>query len=350
MLTSTTKKTGALITTLFISLFTFAQLGVDTNWHWVGGDYLTNVRSIYVPITTFPWVPTPGARMRPATWTDGNDNLWMMGGFGYDGNGHIGNMNDLWKFSMMYRTWFWIKGSSITESQGLYGTIGVSDPLNNPRSRFGSVTWTDQSGNLWMFGGEYDGSSGPSFLNDLWKFNPTTNQWTWIGGDSTFNGQPVFGTIGVPDPGNIPGARTKAVSWTDNTGNLWLFGGYGYGSMGGLSILNDLWKYDINTNQWTWMKGYQYVFGAGVYGTKGVPSALNTPGSRMGSVSWKDLAGNLWLWGGNGISETPGGILNDLWRYEPSTGNWTWIKGAKQHDQRGVYGQLLVPSDDNTPP
>ena len=39
-------------------------------------------------------------------------------------------------------------------------------------------------------------------------------------------GQPgVYGTLGTPAAGNIPGGRLDAASWTDDNGNLWLFGG-----------------------------------------------------------------------------------------------------------------------------
>ena len=40
----------------------------------------------------------------------------------------------------------------------------------------------------------------------------------------------VYGTKGVPAAANVPGARTGSISWKDSSGNLWLFGGYGYGS------------------------------------------------------------------------------------------------------------------------
>ena len=35
----------------------------------------------------------------------------------------------------------------------------------------------------------------------------------------------VYGTKGVPAAANVPGARDESISWTDSTGNLWLFGG-----------------------------------------------------------------------------------------------------------------------------
>ena len=56
----------------------------------------------------------------------------------------------------------------------------------------------------------------------------------------------TYGTKGVPDAANVPGARINSVSWTDSDGNLWLFGGYGYGSTSS-GYLNDLWRYDPDT-------------------------------------------------------------------------------------------------------
>jgi len=47
-------------------------------------------------------------------------------------------------------------------------------------------------------------------------------------------GQPgVYGSLGVASASNIPGGRVGAISWTDSSGDLWLFGGNGYDSTGG---------------------------------------------------------------------------------------------------------------------
>jgi len=65
-----------------------------------------------------------------------------------------------------------------------------------------------------------------------------SNEWTWMGGNSTdpasctvlndYCAHPgVYGTQGTPASGNIPGARRGAVGWTDASGNLWMFGGSG---------------------------------------------------------------------------------------------------------------------------
>jgi hypothetical protein len=55
----------------------------------------------------------------------------------------------------------------------------------------------------------------------------------------------VYGEKGVPNPDNFPGGRSgPAVSWMDNSGNMWLFGGSGHGagSGGGNTIhVNHKW-------------------------------------------------------------------------------------------------------------
>ena len=60
---------------------------------------------------------------------------------------------------------------------------------------------------------------------------------------------------GIAAAGNVPGERDYAVSWTDSSGNLWLFGGNNSSSVSGLTVLNDLWRYSPSTNLWTWMGG-----------------------------------------------------------------------------------------------
>ena len=116
----------------------------------------------------------------------------------------------------------------------------------SPVQDYVSSSWTDPSGELWLFGGYGYDAINAGYLNDFWKYSPATNVWTWIKGDNTVDQVGVYGTQGMPAPSNKSGARTGSVSWTDGTGNLWLFGGYGFdGSTPG--VLNDLWK--INSFQ-----------------------------------------------------------------------------------------------------
>ena len=64
-------------------------------------------------------------------------------------------------------------------------------------------------------------------------------------------------------------------------------------------MLNDLWSYSIDSQNWTWVSGSSSFNQPGEYGTKGVSSSTNYPGARYGSVSWFDsLNQTLWLFGG----------------------------------------------------
>lgn len=82
--------------------------------------------------------------------------------------------------------------------------------------------------------------------------------------------------------------------------------------------------------EWTWMGGSQTPGAAGVCGTPGVPSANNIPGSREWAVTWTDLSGNLWLFGGDQYDPSAYDytFFNDLWEYAPSTGEWTCVARA----------------------
>lgn len=55
------------------------------------------------------------------------------------------------------------------------------------------------------------------------------------------NARGTYGTQGTPASGNVPGARYTTSTWTDSSGNLWLFGGAGYSAAGTPVDLNDLW-------------------------------------------------------------------------------------------------------------
>jgi N-acetylneuraminic acid mutarotase len=212
-------------------------------WTWVSGSDTTNNPGVYGTLSVPDSANVPGARWLSLSWTDNAGDLWLFGGTGYDGEGNLSELNDLWKFES--GQWTWVSGSDTVNNPGVYGTLGVPDPANVPGARSGSISWTDDAGNLWLFGGYGRDSAGiPGRLNDLWKFDGTN--WTWITGSDIINNSGVYGTLGVPDPSNIPGARSGSISWTDDAGKLWLFSGYGRDSAGTVGFLNDLWKFEIS--------------------------------------------------------------------------------------------------------
>jgi hypothetical protein len=308
-------------------------------WTWVSGAGTVNQLGVYgtqgVPAAT----NVPGARTEAASWTDNNGNFWLFGGATQSGP-----FNDLWRFNPTNDEWAWMSGSSSANQPGVYGTQGVPAAANIPGSRALATTWTDSGGNLWLFGGSTD-------TNDLWQFNPATQLWTWISGSGSYGPPGVYGTQGAPAATNAPGGRNEALGWIDSSGNLWLFGGSGYDSAGVYGELNDLWEFSPTTKMWTWVSGSSSMNQLGVYGTQGVPAATNVPGGRNGAISWTDSSDNFWLFGGSGFdgSNDSGGLLNDLWEFNPTTKMWTWVSGSSSANQPGVYGTQGVPAATNIP-
>jgi len=244
-----------------------------------------------------------------------------------------------------------VSGSTLISQNGTYGTQGTAAPANVPGARDEAVTWTDSSGNLWLFGGNsLDSAGATGLINDLWKYNITSNEWTWVSGSNLVSQKGTYGMLGTSAPANVPGARQHSVAWTDTSGSLWLFGGVGLDSAGATGDLSDLWKYNISSGEWTWMNGPNLISQKGTYGTQGTPASANVPGARDSAVSWKDTSGNLWVFGGFGFDSTgASGELSDLWKYTVSSGEWTWMNGPNIVNQIGTYGTQGTPAPANVP-
>ncbi|MES2679436.1 MAG: kelch repeat-containing protein [Bacteroidota bacterium] len=322
-------------------------------WAYMKGDSLGGQSGVYGSLGITSAVGRPGARNKAVSWVDASGNFWLFGGNGYDGAGAQGMLNDLWKYDVTSNQWTWMKGSNLINQSGLYGTMGTGANANRPGAREGAVSWTDQAGNLWLFGGfGLEATSNLGQLNDLWMYNTSSGQWTWVRGSSSYDQNGTYGTLGTPSSLNNPGGRRYSTGWTDASGNLWLFGGYGYPATGALTgHLNDLWRFNIVANQWTWVKGSNTYDQLGVYGTQGTASPANYPGSRVGAKGWSDASGNLWLFGGGGMGAIIQTVdyMNDLWQYNITANSWTWVRGGNTISQAGVYGTQGIPAVGNTP-
>ena len=241
--------------------------------------------------------------------------------------------------------WTWVHGDSAYNVPARYGIRGVADSSNLPAGVYAPVFWTGKDGTFWLYGGK-DVTS--HYLSELWRFDPDTRMWTWMKGDSGLVDQPpTFGSKGVSAPTNSPGARGLGCpAWTDTSGNLWMFGGYAKQRTGSFPFryMSDVWKYDIQTNEWTWMAG-DSLPGARVLGTRGVPSTLNLPGQIAEcSDAWTDPDNNFWFYGG-GVDFYPDYVL---WRFNPQTSEWTWMSGGTNfgnplYGTRGVFDSQNLP-------
>ncbi len=324
-----------------LSLHSNAQIGV---WTWMKGDSVANQQGVYGTQGIFAPNNTPPAIYEGCEWTDKQGNFWLFGG--QDSTTFI-RYSDLWEFKPSINQWAWIKGPGISNQSGIYGTYQVPSAGNNPGARnFGWPSWVDTTGDLWLCAGYgYDVNGSNSELNDMWRYHIATNEWTWMKGSSTVNPAGSFGTFQVENITNEPPARCEySVGWRDNFNNLWMFGGFG--PSGGY---NDMWRYNIQTNNWTWMKGANFVNQAATYGTINVEAATNTPGNRWSFSHWVDLAGNLYLFGGTNGLQIGAVTYNDLWRFNVTNNNWTWISGTNLDNDTGVVGPICTPSPNYYP-
>jgi N-acetylneuraminic acid mutarotase len=292
-------------------------------WTWIGGANVENATGVYGTEGTAAAGDVPGARYSATTWIDSAGNMWLFGGVGYDSAGAVGNLNDLWKYTPSTGLWTWVNGSSGHNASGVYGTQSTAAATNVPGSRYSATSWIDSTGDLWLFGGYGVDSTGVAGkLNDLWEYTASNGQWTWISGEGVVNISGIYYTLGTATIGYVPGARQAATSWVDSSGNLWLFGGVGYGGTGVLGNLNDLWKFAPGTKEWTWVGGVYTDNAIGVFGTLGTGSPGDVVGARNSASSWIDSSGNFWLFGGYGYdSNGTLSYLNDLWQYNPKTGS-----------------------------
>ena len=382
------------------------------DWVWWDGPNASNsygTISLPPPTGSTHDSNAPGGRQFPASWTDSSGRKWLYGGWGMDVTGASppnlpGLLNDLWLWSPGTRGWIPAALPITTNTSSSGVTTNVADLTpdqttdnpsgSTPGGRWGSVSWSDNAGNLFLFGGQCScGPASTGLMNDFWKFTPggydvttptppaqptthvgsytETGTWTNISASTNAN----YGALGVSAASNLPGRRWGAAFATDPTGTtVWVFGGQGVDGSGNLGLLNDLWKYDIAGGTWTWMGPTNSTAGQnnGVYGTQGTPLAANAPGpgGRQQAQLWVDGAGNVWLFGGLGLdsagtrnpgaltglasgSTNPdGALLNDLWKYNIATGQWTWISGGGATgvaDQTGVYGTAQVSAAANVP-
>jgi len=314
------KKISLILISILCNLnLAFSQAG---EWTWINGDTLPNQFPNFGTIGVPSPSNHPPSLYEPCEFSDSLGNLWLHGGYN-----NLGNWDALWKYDIATDLWTWVSGRNYTGASGIYGTKGVPAATNRPPHRsHGAASWVGLDGTFWVFGGISNFES----RNDLWKYDPSTNMWTWMSGMAFGNDAGAYGTKGVPATYTLPPARHECVaSWVDSVGNLWFYGGVNYN----FTAYNDLWRYDIVTNQWTWMSGCNCM-GAGqpdVYGIIGVPDPANVPGARQAYAHWTDNDGSFWMFGGSNFVSAI--YYNDMWKYDLSANEWTWMNGP----QAGAY-------------
>jgi len=246
-------------------------------WTWMGpaNSNAGQKNGIYGQLGVAGAGNAPGGRQTAVLWADNAGSIWLFGGLGLDsvgtsGAGSLGGLpngttpngallNDLWQFNIGTGQWTWMSGGGATglaNQVGVYGTQQTAAAGQFPGSRWSAGGWADSSGNIWFFGGWGYASSlaqSTGFLNDVWEYIPSLNQWIWWKGSSNVNQNGNYasellgvGPYYVPFIQNQPGARRGFGLWQqDADGYVWVLGGQGYDktSASGNGYVNDMWTY-----------------------------------------------------------------------------------------------------------
>ena len=321
------------------------------NWTWMAGPNTTDQNGSYGSMAMPAASNNPGARSGHSIGIDGSNNIYVFGGMGKGATGNAGLLNDLWEYQASSGYWMHLKGSTMANVGSAFGTMGTAGATNMPSGRKNQSMVVLGNGNIFMMGGYgKDGNATTGLLNDLWKYNTTSSNWTWMKGSMSAAQMGTYGTMGMAAMANTPGARETHAMAADNNGNLWLFGGSGMGSMAGMGNLNDMWMYNTSSNQWAWMSGANSTGQMATYGMKGVSDPANMISARMGATMEADNMGRMWVYGGFGMNA--GSTVNyaDMWRYNTNSGMWTWMAGNNSGNAFGTYGTKGMATLGTNPP
>lgn len=350
----------------FVLLMCHSAFAQDTTWlwSWESGSELQNQQPVYGTKGVADATTYPGTRISAATWSTPDGKLWLFGGATRNQDEEpYTNLNDLWMYDPQSKMWTWKQGPRFGDPEtSSYGTKGIAHPDNLPPARTAASSWVDNSGNLWMFGGSNNRSL---FMNDMWKYDPSTNQWTWMNGTSVAGfDDGGKGTVGVPDPLSFPPAVISTATTSDPAGNFWMVGGYRQVIFREdvYFTTREVWKFDPVSALWTYYSTrddfYDAIFTQPNFGTKGVSSPDNLPPTRAAAALWADSTGHLYWYGGYEYYFTGTGSddiafnsapRNDVWQYDTLTRVWTWIAGSSERAVPARYGTKGMTDPLNTP-
>lgn len=311
----------------------------DNNWTLLRLNFAPNGLSVYGTLNTLDSANTPGYRTASAYWFL-NNKLYMFGGMLINQQDSLSN--SLWEYDLNTGQWKWIKGSQHNNQTGTYGTQGIAASSNVPGAR-SKAQFGEWNGKFFLFGGYgYDQNGNKGNLNDMWEYDPQTNNWKWLKGSKTKDAPTNAGTTGVFNSNNHPGGRNAGTSWVNNN-SFYVFSGIGVYlfSNGSDEYLPELWEYNFVSNNWRFLKGFidwdpnsHY----GYYGTIGVPGTTTRPGQRIQAAS-AVVDGKLYLFGGYGAGAglLQGGGRSDLWSYNPTTNNWTWLARSPNSNGSTIF-------------
>ena len=200
----------------------------------------------------------PGARRDATLVHDSAGKRLILFGGRAGGQG----LNDTWSFDIGSSRW-----------------TKVADGASGPSARWGHVAVFDTKRSQMVV---FSGQSSSGFFNDVWAFNPSTNQWREVNA-----------------AGSKPPTRYGSCAAYDGEADV-IYISHGFTNSG---RFDDTWAFDLATSQWRDLTAS---------GAKPIKRCLHRCAFDLESKS-------VVLFGGQS-NETP--ILGDLWRFNPATGTW----------------------------
>ncbi len=251
----------------------------------------------------------PGGRDAAVYWATPDGKFCLFGGNGVDSAGNFGYLNDLWQFDPAKNEWTWMSGSRSlscsplpVSSQEICSAYSAAPAprgwLPQPMCREAGIsqlvgsTPTVVCGSMAAKGSMMLPRRGPwgIYGNSILG----SALWTWVAmGARQSTRSPSSARLEKRHPQAIPGAVTVQPAGPTKGGS------YGF-SVGRLktkpdSQPNDLWSFDPNTREWTWMGGNSpgpdcistgICGDFGVYGTGWSRLSFKCSGKRMSPVTW----------------------------------------------------------------
>ena len=287
---------------------------------------------------------SPIPRYDPCAWTDKKGGIWLYGGIGQDINSQWGTFQDLWYLNSKDKKWVTVKGTAnVTTNAG-------TESSGWPVGRRDAATWTDKKGNLWLYGGR---STGDYYhLDDLWEFNLKSTAWINHSDGIKINEKPKHASKPSFESVGVPGSRSGSVTWIDNKGDLWLFGGFSNTNKeDSIECYNDLWRFDISKNIWYNVKGNlsDNLLNDSTTVERGEDIL---PSGRYNAAGWFDeKQKQLWIYGGigYGTSARQFGGLSDMWGYDLSKNLWQCVIKEFRINAEFNIGTAEQPSPKNNP-
>lgn len=179
--------------------------------------------------------PVPIADPAPVEPTDGSRRS-VEGTFDAEAALAVTYIADTWYYDTAANQWVLIEAISASAS------LQVS-PNGNPGPRSGHTGFT-YNGFFYVFGGQgFDTTLVFGQLNDYYMYDTSTSGWSFLAGSALAN------SAGST---NMISSRHDPASWTDSTGKIWIFGGFGTDASGtNNAYLGDAWYLNVGTNKWT---------------------------------------------------------------------------------------------------